>query len=1464
MMSRSRIYLPFVLMLLLCNCLGTALAATYDDFSTPYLKKSRWVDIRRNGMSENEYVREIESGEGVLNLKLGTNLATDLSRVNLRFIDPSAVDAIRANIEVADYNNDPTDSATVFARIGGFFYNSASSSPTDATGDIWAEICIGDRGAGLEAWYEVEQVQSANIYDSIQISGNQLIAGLSSGTAYTLELVHDPDPAVNSFDFKISQGATLLGEFVYIPGPTDPASMGPVFTQFKALSACVHDTFGEYEDGYINAEFDDVWVNAGSGWNLYDDFSDSEIDESLWSDVEYVKDAQDGHARLYTRGADSRQQSRIRLLDKYAPYLQATVNVDSSSWFSSGAHGRARLSGYYFNAIHGPGSYNGREGDAFVMINLVYTGGSTAQARAWVGYSNVDESSYTDEFAYTFPTPVAVDTDNVLSIDYTGTAIVFKCNAETITYTLPATVYPPSVSIRNLESRAYLSSGQTGYMKATFDDVVVADPDYTHLSGTWEVTPLSHINSCVAEDPGDPSNVTLTQNGIDILVDTSDGRNFSGIISGSVTMLQSSWMEDTEHLEAYVEAGFSNENTASGGFIANTTPSGCLITEDLVLARVIRTLTMATAGSGSGSTSPAVGDHAYDLDEVVTVSASADTGSTFTGWSGPVDEPGAATTAVTMSADATVTANFAINQYTLTMATTGTGIGSIAPAVGTHTYNYGDVVTITATAGTESTFGGWTGLVDDTGAATTTVTITGNTTVTAAFNLNQYTLTVATTGTGVGGTAPAAGDHTYDYGEVVTISATAGTGSSFSSWTGPVADAGAATTTVTITGDTTVTAAFNLNQYTLTMATSGTGSGSVTPAEGGHTYNYGEVVMVTASAATGSQFTGWSGSVADSGSATTTVTITDDTTLTANFDLGQYALTMVTSGSGNGTISPVAGIYAYDYGEVVTITATAGKESTFGGWTGPVADAGAATTTVTITGDTTVTAAFNLNQYTLTMATSGTGVGGTTPPAGDHTYDYGEVVTISATAGTGSSFSSWTGPVADAGAATTTVTITGDTTVTAAFNLNQYTLTMATSGTGSGSLSPEVGTYTYTYGQVVAITATAGTETTFAGWTGPAADPSAAATTVTIHGDTTVTAAFNLNQYTLTMATTGTGSGVVTPAAGTHTYNYGEVVAVTAAAGTGSSFGGWTGPVGDAGSAATTVTITGDTTLTAAFSLNQYTLTMATSGTGNGTVAPGVGDHTYDYGEVVTVSATAAANSTFGGWTGPVADASAATTTVTINGDTNLTAEFLSDTDGDGISDAEEMGPDGTDPTFSGDDDPTPDYQQPGATSCHTYDGTAYVTLAVDTGVLVDVTAIANPSPGDAPDATFGWDFFQFKVTGITPGGSVAVSLHLPAGDAPTNYYKYGPTAGQADHWYSFEYDTVAGVGAEYNGDVVTLHLTDGADGDDDLSANGEITDAGGPAIQSVTPAGGGPGSGSTGSSGGGGGGGGCFIQSIH
>jgi hypothetical protein len=135
----------------------------------------------------------------------------------------------------------------------------------------------------------------------------------------------------------------------------------------------------------------------------------------------------------------------------------------------------------------------------------------------------------------------------------------------------------------------------------------------------------------------------------------------------------------------------------------------------------VGTLTIATSGDGSGVITPSVGAHAYVVGASVPLTATADTGSTFTGWSGDTDCAGGV---VTMDADKTCTATFRLIQAPTVSTAAASGVAATGATLnGTVNANFGSS-TVTFEYGLDTSYGttaaGVPGTV--TGATATSVT----------------------------------------------------------------------------------------------------------------------------------------------------------------------------------------------------------------------------------------------------------------------------------------------------------------------------------------------------------------------------------------------------------------------------------------------------------------------------------------------------------------------------------------------------------------------------------------------------------------------------------------------------------------------------------------------------------------------------------------------------------------------
>ncbi len=160
-------------------------------------------------------------------------------------------------------------------------------------------------------------------------------------------------------------------------------------------------------------------------------------------------------------------------------------------------------------------------------------------------------------------------------------------------------------------------------------------------------------------------------------------------------------------------------------------------------------------------------------------------------------------------------------------------------------------------------------------------------------------------------------------------------------------------------------------------------------------------------------------------------------------------------------------------------------------------------------------------------------------------------------------------------------------------------------------------------------------------------------------------------EYALTISSTEGGS-VTTPGEGTFTYcekqleiYEGDRVNLVATPDAGYRFVNWTGDVGtiaDVNAAITTITMNGDYSITANFEeIPEYDLTISST-EGGSVTTPGEGTFTYDGGTVLDLVAEADEGYLFENWTGDVgtiADVNTAITTIIMNGDYSITANFV-------------------------------------------------------------------------------------------------------------------------------------------------------------------------------------------------------------
>ena len=163
---------------------------------------------------------------------------------------------------------------------------------------------------------------------------------------------------------------------------------------------------------------------------------------------------------------------------------------------------------------------------------------------------------------------------------------------------------------------------------------------------------------------------------------------------------------------------------------------------------------------------------------------------------------------------------------------------------------------------------------------------------------------------------------------------------------------------------------------------------------------------LTATAASGWTFAGWSGAVTGSVNPVS-VTMDADKSVTATFTQDQYALTV-------NVVWLLVLLLRFRIRQlmllvtVVTLTATAASGWTFAGWSGAVTGS-TNPASVTMDAAKSVTATFTQDEYALTVTVAPSSGAGSVSADKAAPYHLGDVVTLTPTASSGYTFFGWSG-----------------------------------------------------------------------------------------------------------------------------------------------------------------------------------------------------------------------------------------------------------------------------------------------------------------------------------------------------------------------------------------------------------------------------------------------------------------------
>ncbi len=295
--------------------------------------------------------------------------------------------------------------------------------------------------------------------------------------------------------------------------------------------------------------------------------------------------------------------------------------------------------------------------------------------------------------------------------------------------------------------------------------------------------------------------------------------------------------------------------------------------------------------------------------------------------------------------------------------------------------------------------------------------------------------------------------------------------------------------------------------------------------------------------------------------------LTQDTVMTAIFAINTYNVTL-TYNHDHGTVTGETGVF--EHFSEITYEAIPNYGYHFSRWSdGKTANP----RTITITGNTELTAIFEPNQYHISASCdqsqgSITGVG---------SYPYKSICSLEAVSNYGYHFSQWTDGVTDN---PRSFILTQDTTFAAVFAVNQYSINVSCNN-NMGTVVGENGTFDYLTEHTYEAISEYGYH--FVRWSdGSTNNPR----TIKITSDTILTAIFEPNQYRISISCNSTQGNIT----GAGFYTYLSNCSLEAVPNYGYHFTQWADGATDN---PRSFILTQDTTFAAVFAVNQYSINVS-------------------------------------------------------------------------------------------------------------------------------------------------------------------------------------------------------------------------------------------------------------------------------
>ena len=382
-----------------------------------------------------------------------------------------------------------------YARIGAYFYNSelGPGSYNAYQSNVWGHVKIvlendNTLKAKASLWKITAPDESAGEY----LLDQEFPIDIDFDTEYTVSM----ELKGTEFIFRCDDEEIIYQIQTPIYEPYEPCQI---------LNTRIYPEEGSAVS--LKALFDDVYVVKNV---LYDSFDTEFIDFTKWEESDHsVREIDNGKLRMNEYGTTRRFSTYLHLATPVTGYLGAKINVQSGSLVLGDGTGYARIGAYFYNSELGPGSYNAYEGNVWSGLRIELQNDNTLKAKAYLWKSTAPDDGSAGEtlLDQEFAKSINFDTEYTISIELSGSQIIFRCDDEKIIYQIQTPVYTPYEPYQHLCTRIYPEEGSAVSLKALFDDVKIdklPNPDIK-ANGSYGPVEISNgetLSITIGLDPG--------------------------------------------------------------------------------------------------------------------------------------------------------------------------------------------------------------------------------------------------------------------------------------------------------------------------------------------------------------------------------------------------------------------------------------------------------------------------------------------------------------------------------------------------------------------------------------------------------------------------------------------------------------------------------------------------------------------------------------------------------------------------------------------------------------------------------------------------------------------------------------------------------------------------------------------------------------------------------------------------